>query len=111
MGMKPYKIKKGQKLISIHKEKRAKASAGFLDIHDEDPTFWRRCWFSDESIVTLNQFINKQNMRYWALVDPQKYAEQSHHPIKVMLFAAINSIKVSILIGLFTLLELYLWKR
>ena len=39
-------------------------------------------------------------MRFWARSDPKKYAEFSHHPSKVMMFAAIHKIK-GIIFGVF----------
>lgn len=92
-GLFPYKFKKGQKLITPHKEKRMIQCYHFLDIHVRDKTFFDRVYWTDESIFTLNGHVNKQTMRFWARTDPKKYIEISHHPSKVMMFAAIHKTK------------------
>lgn len=88
--LKPYKPQKVQKLTDANKAARLLACLKFLQ---QDPDFWKNCWFSDEAHFSLNGSVNKQNDRWWASENPQHYVEQVAHPQRVTVFAAIHPSK------------------
>ena len=58
-------------------------------IHLDDSVL-RNVWISDEAYFCLSGTVNKQNMRFWGLENPQIVHQQPLHDAKLLVWCAMS---------------------
>jgi hypothetical protein len=56
----------------------------------EDANFIENLWMSDEAYFHLTGYVNKQNMRYWAQINPAALHHRPLHSAKVTEWCAVS---------------------
>jgi hypothetical protein len=57
---------------------------------ESDPEFLNNIWFTDESRLNLNGYVNKENMRICGSENPNLVLEKSAHSAYATVWAAIS---------------------
>ncbi|XP_053203876.1 uncharacterized protein LOC128388492 [Panonychus citri] len=86
----PYKISVHQKLTEAHKAKRVDFSKKVYDAIENGSLGVKKIIFSDEAHFDLTGYVNKQNMRFWAIENPYYTTNTTAHPIRLTAWAAIS---------------------
>nr|CDJ96472.1 transposase [Haemonchus contortus] len=89
LGLKAYKKNKCQKLTDAQKEKRKERSRELLRRFGNGRHL--RILFTGEKLFTVEQVVNKQNDRAYAVSNPHATVGRSSHPDSVMVFAGITA--------------------
>ncbi|PIO67302.1 hypothetical protein TELCIR_10951, partial [Teladorsagia circumcincta] len=89
LGLKAYKKNKCQKLTDAQKEKKKKRSKQLLRKFADGRH--SKILFTDEKLFTVEQVVNKQNDRVYAVSNPYATVSRSSHPASVMVFAGITA--------------------
>ena len=82
LDLHPLKIKMTQELKPLDHLKRRNFSNWALAKLEENEEFHRKIIFSDEAHFWLNDFVNKQHMRYWSAKNPNVLLKTPLHPQK-----------------------------
>ena len=91
LGLHGFKIKLTQELKSLGHLKRRNFYNWSLAKLEENEEFYRIIIFSDEAHFWLNDFVNKQNMRYWSATNPNVLRETPLHPQKVTVWCGFHA--------------------
>src|SRR6266480_2859025 len=86
----PYKRQSCEKINNADKLKRLQFAYQFKKMFQSNPKLLENMWFSDEAYFTLDEAINKQNQRYWAVENPHITVEREAHGKKILIWAAIS---------------------
>lgn len=90
IGGYPYRIQVGQRLNAGNKHARAIYCGRILSLIYEDPEFLKNIWFSDESHVHLNGYINRQTTRFLGFERPDVIVEKPLHSVRVTIWCAVS---------------------
>lgn len=90
IGGYPYRIQIGQRLNVADKRAREVYCGRVLNLVYEDPDFLRNVWFSDESHIHLNGYINRQTTRFLGFERPDVIVEKPLHSARVTIWCAVS---------------------
>ena len=85
----PYKVHVVQELSEEHYASRLDFATDELERIREDPLRLQSLAFSDEAHFHIDGSVNRHNHRYWAPENPHWFVQQSLHPKKTTVWAAI----------------------
>lgn len=85
----PYKVQVRHRLETHHKEKRLAFAKEVVPLIHNETLSINNIIFSDESHFYLDNYVNKQNMRFWGTERPDFSRAKSLHPVRVTVWAAI----------------------
>ena len=91
LGLHAFKIKLTQEQKPLDHLKRRNFSNWALTKLDENEEFHPKIIFSDDAHFWLNGFVNKQNMRYWSVTNPNVLLETPLHPQKVTVLCGFHA--------------------
>ena len=91
LGMFPYRIQTHQKLSEADKNRRKEMAKVLPDKIEEDDTFLKNLWTTDEAHFHLDGQVNSKNNVYWGTSPPVEVAERPLHSCKVTAWVAISS--------------------
>lgn len=86
----PYRIQVGQRLTEHDRHVRVEYCARFLAMVYEDPDFLFNVWFSDESHIHLDGFINRQTTRFLGFERPDTIVQKPLHSVRVTIWCAVS---------------------
>lgn len=88
--MHPYKVQVLQELCDVDYDRRQEFCEIITRKIEENPHFISNIVFSDEATFTLHGFVNKQNYRHWAQINPNWYEElHTQFPQKINVWAGL----------------------
>ena len=90
LGGFPYPIQVGQRLTEQDRHLRMECCVLFLAIVYEDPHFLSKVWFSDESHIHLDGFINRQTTRFLGFERPDVIVQKPLHRERVTIWCALS---------------------
>lgn len=86
----PYHIQKVQSLLTRDYAKRVQFCLRMLRLHREDPIFFNKIIWSDESACRKDGYINMHNLHSWQIVNPHETREtHSQYQFKINLWTGI----------------------
>ena len=91
LGFKLYHIQRKHKMVPNDHTRRVTFANDFIRKHNADEDFLDNIWYSDESHIHLDGYVNSRNAVYWGTTRPTEYTSRSLHPTKVTIWAAISS--------------------
>lgn len=87
----PFRIQIGQRLTEPDMRARMVYCGTFLAMVYEDPAFLNNVWFSDESHIHLNGYINRQTTRFLGFERPNVIVQKPLHSARVTIWCAISA--------------------
>ncbi|VEN35013.1 unnamed protein product [Callosobruchus maculatus] len=88
----PYHIQRVQTLLSSDYATRVSFCRTMLEKHQEDPNFFDRILWSDESACKRDGYLNLHNIHSWQLENPHEIREdRSQHQFMVNLWTEIHN--------------------
>lgn len=89
--MHPYKLQLTQELLPADRPKRLEFCNKLLDMIEEEDIILEDVFFSDEAHFDLHGHVNKQNMRYYAVKNPQLTHARPLHSPRVTVWCALSA--------------------
>lgn len=91
----PYHVQKVQSLLSRDYAPRVAFCRRMLQLHNEDPNFFNRVLWSDESVCKKDGYTNLHNLHSWQLANPHLAREErSQYQFKINLWTGIVNGKI-----------------
>lgn len=87
----PYRIQVGQRLSNQDMNARVAYCGQFLAMLYENPDFLNNVWFSDESHIHLEGYINKQTTRFLGFDKPDVIIQKPLHSARVTIWCAVSA--------------------
>lgn len=86
----PYHIQRVQTLLTSDYARRIVFCQTMIQKHREDPDFFNKVLWSDESACKRDGYLNLHNIHSWQLVNPhEKREDRSQHQFKINLWTGI----------------------
>jgi hypothetical protein len=97
LGLHPYKVSLVQQLFPQDGPARLLFCEWINEVVTHDPNFLTKVFFSDEAWFHLDGYVNSQNLRFWSTTNPHVIHEHPLHPVKLGVWAAMNSQRIFVL--------------
>ena len=83
-----YRIQIPQRLTETEERARVQYCSRVLSMTYTDPDFFSNIWFSDESLIHLNDYINRQTTRFLGFERPDIVVQKPQHTARITIFIA-----------------------
>lgn len=93
-GLRPYRVHMMQALKEADHEERRRYCQWFQDVLIPRPNILSITWFTDEAWFHLSGYVNTQNSRYWAAVNPHVIHETPLYDEKVGVWCAVSASRI-----------------
>lgn len=91
LALYPYRITKRHELLDRDYPVRVQLADWFLNKHNGDDDFLNNIWWSDESHVHLNGYVNSHNAIHWGTEKPTEVQSVPLHSLKITIWCAISA--------------------
>ena len=85
-----YRIQVVQRLTETDERARLQYCSRVLSMTYADPDFFTNIWFSDESHIHLNGYINRQSTRFLGFERPDVVVQKPVHSARITIWCAVS---------------------